>query len=297
MRRLRRRVHWHHGWLQVRKCWQPLLLIATAYLLLCFGLGHFQTRLMFFPPGQLQHTPAEHDMAYDDLYLSVPRGQVHGWWIPAASVDAPVVLYFHGNSSNIGDSLSRSQRFYQWGYSTLLVDYRGYGRSPGPFPHEQQLYEDAAAIWDYLMQQRAVSPKQLVLFGHSLGSAIAFQLASEHPTVAGVIAESSFTNMRAMVKHKLRIVLPPLSQLLTQEFDSLARVRSLPVPVLLIHGTADTEVPPAMSQRLYDALPTNAHPDRKQLLWITDGRHSNLPSVGGDRYAQAIQAFVERYAE
>ncbi|MEL7353339.1 MAG: alpha/beta fold hydrolase [Cyanobacteria bacterium J06560_5] len=280
-----------------KKGWRLLLTIVSAYFLLCFGLGYFQTRLMFFPPRQLQHTSAEWELAYEDLWLDVPSGQVHGWWIPAAAAAAPTVLFLHGNSSNMGDSAARSQLFHQWGYSTLLIDYRGYGRSSGPFPYEQQLYEDAEAAWDYLIQQRAMGPSQIVLFGHSLGGAIAFYLASEHPTVAGVVAESSFTHMRAMVTQKLRVILPPLGQLLTQDFDSLKRVRSLFVPVLLIHGTADTEVPPAMSQRLYDALPANTYPSRKQLLWITHGGHSNLPTVGGDRYAQAIRSFIERYAK
>ena len=281
--------------------WRRLLVtLDSGYLVQCQGLGYFQTRLMFFPPGQLRHTPAEwataYEMAYEDVWLSVPDGRIHGWWIPAAAADAPTVLFLHGNGSNIGDSAARSQLFYQWGYSTLLIDYRGYGRSSGPFPHEQQIYEDAEAAWQYVTRQRAVAPGRVMLFGHSLGGAIAFYLASEHPEVAGVIAEGSFTNMRAMMQRKLRVVLPPLNWLLTQEFGSLMRVRSLSVPVLLIHGTADNVVPAAMSQRLYNALPTSPHTGRKQLLWIEGGGHSNLPAAGGNRYAQTVQTFVERYA-
>lgn len=263
--------------------------IAIAYVCLCLVLWRGQTRLMFFPSASLVATPSDVQLTYEELRLPVGNGWIHSWWIPSLNPQAPVVLYMHGNGSNLGDLVNRAERFHQWGYGVLLFDYRGYGRSSGPFPNERRVYEDAAVAWAYLTEQRNIPADQIVLYGRSIGGAIALYLAKRHPNAAGVILESPFTSMRAMVERQFPLPLIPLDWLLTQEFDSLSRVRSLSMPMLLLHGTADTVVPPAMSQELYDALSAN-----KTLVWIEGAGHNNMPSVGGDRFAAAIQQFVEQ---
>ncbi|MEB3210681.1 MAG: alpha/beta fold hydrolase [Leptolyngbyaceae bacterium] len=267
--------------------------IALGYLLLCVLLWRFQTRLMFFPSPHLDATPAEVGLTYTDVWLPSGGGTVHGWWIPpeAGRTNAPVVLYLHGNGSNLGDLVNRAQRFHQWGYGSFLIDYRGYGRSSGPFPNEQRVYEDAEAAWQYVTQQRQMPAQNIVLHGRSLGGAIALYLASRHPEVMGVIVESSFTSMKAMVTDQFWFLWVPVDRLLHQIFDSLSIVRSLPVPLLFIHGTADRVVPPVMSQTLYDAARAP-----KFLLWVEGAGHTNVPQKGGVRYAEAIIRFVERYA-
>lgn len=269
-----------------------IVILFSFYGLTCWGLWRNQTRLMFFPSSVLESTPADLGIVYEDVWLQA--GQIHGWWIPAVdSADAPVILYLHGNGSNLGDLSHRLQRFHRWGYGVLAIDYRGYGHSKGPFPSEQQVYADAGAAWRYLTEQRSISAAQIVIYGRSIGGAIAIQLATSHPQAAGLVLESTFTSMKAMVNHYLPLPLLPVEPLLHQRFESLEKVRSLSIPVLLMHGTADRVVPAAMSRTLYESWPVST----ATLLWVEGAGHSNLPMVAGERYNHTVKTFVTRYAE
>ncbi len=251
---------------------------------------------------------------------------VHGWWIPASETPpchpllrgearngesflatpqserravAPVpplnkgglgkvVLYLHGNGSNVGANVEHANRFHRLGLSVFVIDYRGYGKSQGDFPSESQVYEDAQLAWDYLVKQRGVNPNQIYIYGHSLGGAIAIDLAVRHPEAAGLIVEGSFTSARAMVDFKKGLFwLFPIDFLLTQRFDSLSKVDRLQMPVLFIHGTADNVVPVEMSKKLFDAAP-----DPKQLYIVPDGGHTNVAQIGGAEYLQIVSQFL-----
>lgn len=141
----------------IRTFQSGLAIAIFLYLLTCLALWRYQTRMIFFPDASLKSTPAEVGLAYEDVWLTTTNGQVNGWWIPPESnprsktnKEIPVILFFHGNGSNLGDLVSQAQQFNQWSYSTLLIDYRGYGRSAGPFPSERRVYEDAELAWRYL---------------------------------------------------------------------------------------------------------------------------------------------------
>jgi pimeloyl-ACP methyl ester carboxylesterase len=265
------------------------ILFAT-YIGLCLFLRFWQTRLIFFPSEVITTTPAEVNLPYEEVWLPVSTGKIHGWWIPSsAKAEAPVLLYFHGNGSNIGDNVNRAARFHQLGLSVLLVDYRGYGKSSGPFPNESLVYEDAAAAWTYLTKTRQIAPKNIFLYGHSLGGAIAIEMAVRHPDVAGVIVDGSFTSIRAVAEGVSLYRLFPVDWIVTERFDSLSKMRSLKTPILFIHGTADDVVPASMSQELYQAAPVP-----KQLLLIPDAGHSDTPKLGGEQYFQTIEKFLGR---
>ena len=270
-----------------------LIVAAMAYLLVCLGLWRYQTRMMFFPSAVIRSTPADVGLSYKDVWLKTTNGQVHGWWIDNRSKveeQIPVILFFHGNGSNLGDMVSRIQQFNSWGYSTLFIDYRGYGRSSGPFPNEQRVYEDAEAAWQYLMRQQ-VQAKRIAIYGQSIGGAIALNLAVAHPEAAALIVESSFTSMQAMATHAKSLPLIPVNRLLTQKFDSLEKVKSLRVPVLFIHGSNDEVVPELMGQSLYAATPQD-----KSYLLIEGAAHSGLPEVDRNLYDSTVREFVETHA-
>lgn len=267
-------------------------ILAIAYLSACLYLFFQQTRFIFFPSPVIQFTPEFFHLGYQEVWIPVSTGdrmeRMHGWWI-AAQPNTSVLLYLHGNSTNIGANIGNAYRFHQLGFSVLMIDYRGYGRSEGSFPTEARVYQDAAASWDYLVQERQIKPSQIFLYGHSLGGAIAINLAVQHPDAAGLIVESSFTSIRDIVALQRRFWLFPSDILLTQRFDSISKVRSLQIPVLFIHGTADRMVPAAMSQQLFAAAP-----EPKQLIFFPEAGHNDVVEVAGWQYLQAVQNFVEQ---
>lgn len=265
---------------------------AIAYLLFCGALWVGQRQLMFVPNRQLVATPAVVGLPYEEISIPVGEGHMHGWWLPGRTVLAPgselALLYLHGNAGNVGDHLGPASRFQALGLSVLLVDYRGYGLSSGPFPSESQLYEDALAAWGYLTQERGLKPEQILIFGHSLGGAIAIDLACRVPNAVGLIVENTFTAMQDMALLQRYGAWVPVRWLLNQRFDSLAKVPDLQVPVLFIHGLADLTVPPEMSRRLYEAA------SQPKWLWLMAGAdHNTVAAVAGSEYDRRIQEFLK----
>jgi hypothetical protein len=303
------------------------IVLAVAYSAACVFLFVAQGKFIFFPARVIETTPDDFQLKYQDVWLPIPTKtgaveSVHGWWIPASETPpsrggarkgeraqatpqsdrravAPVralnkgglggvVLYLHGNGSNVGANVEHANRFHQLGLSVFAIDYRGYGKSQGDFPSESQVYEDAQLAWDYLVQQRGVNPHQIYIYGHSLGGAIAIDLAVRHPEAAGLIVEGSFTSTRAMVDFQKGLFwLFPIDWLLTQRFDSLSKVDRLQMPVLFIHGTADNVVPVEMTKKLFDAAP-----EPKQLYIVPDGGHNNVAQIGGAEYLQIVSQFL-----
>ena len=267
---------------------------AIAYLAACLYLFFQQTRFIFFPSAVITTTPQLLNLRYQEVWLPVsPTSSkveyIHGWWIPATQVNAKVLLYLHGNGINIGANAAHAKRFHQMGFSVLLIDYRGYGQSQGSFPSEASVYQDAATAWDYLVNHKQVMPNQIMIYGHSLGGAIAIDLALQHPEAAGLIVESSFTSIREMIAYQGSYWMFPINLLLHQRFDSISKVRSLQLPVLFIHGTGDQVVPTAMSQRLYTAAP-----EPKQLMLIPKAGHNNVAEVAGSHYFRVVQKFAQQ---
>lgn len=269
-----------------------LLLIVYAAVRV-YNIWDTQRENIFEPEAILQTTPARLGAPFEDLRIlsgsGAERGNLHAWWIPAEKPDAPTLLYLHGNFRNIGYNLENALRYRTLGCNLLLLDYRGYGKSTGGKPSEGKVYEDAEAAWQYLVGQRGVKPQQLFIYGHSLGGAVAIDLALRHPEVAGLIAESTFTSMRAMSELKHNLL--PVGLLLNQRFESLQKIPQLKVPVLLIHGTWDQKVPVSMAQQLFEAAP-----QPKTLVMIEGGEHSNNAAVGWVEYRDAVSAFVKQYA-
>ena len=267
------------------------------YTAACLYLFFQQTRFIFFPSSAIETTPEFFNLDYQEVWLPVKTksGEVermHGWWIPASQPNAQVLLYLHGNGINIGANVAHANRFHRLGFSVLLPDYRGYGRSEGSFPTEAAVYQDAAVAWDYLVQERKIQPEQIFLYGHSLGGAVAIDLAVKHPDAAGLIVESSFTSIRDIVDYQSIYRIFPIDLILNQRFDSIRKVRSLALPVLFIHGTADLRVPATMSQQLYEAAP-----QPKQLVLIPDAGHNDTAETAGDKYFQMMQKFIQQVKE
>lgn len=263
----------------------------TFYLSACLFLFFQQTNFIYFPSPVIETTPDAFNVDYQDVWLSVAASngkveRIHGWWIPAKP-NAKVLLYLHGNGINIGANVGRAYKFHQLGFSVLLIDYRGYGRSEGT-PTESRVYEDAAAAWDYLVKQ-GHHPSEIFIYGHSLGGAIAINLALQHPDAAGLIVESSFTSIEDIANLQGMFWMFPIHLILNQRFDSISKVGALQVPVLFIHGEADFQVPASMSQQLYASAPKP-----KYLFLVPEAGHNNVAEIAGFQYLQAVKDFVEQ---
>lgn len=260
---------------------------AIAYVAFCLALWWGQARLIFYPQPAPVTTPAAVGLPYEEVWIPVGEGQIHGWWIPAADPAAQTVLVFHGNATNVEGSLQQTLPLLDLGVSALIIDYRGYGLSSGPFPNETRVYADATAAWNYLTQTRELPAESIILFGHSIGGAIAIELAQQHPHAGGLIVQASFTSMSDMVDQVGYSRIVP-KWLLNQRFDSLRKIRQIALPILFIHGLADTTVPATMSQQLHDAAP-----GPKQLWLLPDANHNNIDIVAGTAYQQTLAQWLQ----
>jgi fermentation-respiration switch protein FrsA (DUF1100 family) len=278
----------------ISAAWTSIVLGAIAYLIICLGIFKWQNRLIFLPQSQLKMTPQDLDLVYDEVWLpiSLPNRnseRIHGWWISATAQKVGTLLLLHGNGENISQNLYRALVFHHIGFDVLLVDYRGYGQSEGKFPQEAQVYEDVQIAFDYLVEQRHIAPQDIIVYGHSLGGAIAIDLAQNNPNIAGLIVESSFTSMREMADFLGGVYRwLPIDWLLHQHFDSMTKLPLLSMPILYIHGTLDETVPYFMSKTLYEATQSP-----KKLLIVPDADHNNVAVVGGEDYVQAVVEFMD----
>jgi pimeloyl-ACP methyl ester carboxylesterase len=266
---------------------------GLVYLTLCGGLWVSQRRLMYLPSSIVDTTPSALGLDYSEVWIPVTspgQGRLHGWWLPAEGDHPLTILYLHGNAGNISDNLDKALELRSLGAAVLTIDYRGYGQSIGPFPSEQRLYQDAWAAWQYLHHEQGVATHHLVIYGHSLGGAIAIELASHTPQLAGLVVEGSFTSMADMASRSQYNRWFPVRQLVNQRFDSLAKAPHLQMPTLYIHGLADASVPATMSEALYQATT-----GPKSLWLVPNADHNDLTDWAGDEFRQRLHQFLQDY--
>ncbi len=277
---------------------RTVVLRLVAGLLLVAGLGtgcvsleHKERELTFrvvkADAGWFAGLPND----VQELYLPVgdapdaPR--IHAWWWPDADPGAPVVFYLHGARWNLTGHLRRIEQLRQFGFSVFAIDYRGFGKSDGDLPSETTVYEDARVGWAWLAQQQP-DPSRRFIYGHSLGGAVAIDLAAQFagkgPQARGLIIESTFTTL-ADVAAELTWNWLPTSLILTQKFDSIEKIRNIDIPVLVVHGAGDRFIPARFSKALYNAAPTPKH-----LLLIENGGHNNSMWMGNCAYQKALGA-------
>lgn len=271
-------------------------IVLTCLVLLIIGYGGAtwylwakQRKLIFLPSRDVHQSPADFGLKYEEVWVPIGgshASSLHGWWLPSENTAAPAMLYLHGNDFNLGTNAERIARLNRMGFAVLAVDYRGYGKSGGKFPSELKVYEDAEAAWNYLVRERHVDPMHTFIYGHSLGGAIAIELALRHPEACGLVVEGTFTSIPELAK--VLFWMFPVDWLLHQRFDALAKVPMLQVPTLFIHGTADSEIPHAMSERLFHAARAP-----KWLTLVPGGGHEDSAMVGEAIYTRAVLDFTQ----
>jgi pimeloyl-ACP methyl ester carboxylesterase len=267
---------------------RSLLSRGIAAGLLAFGLPSFSLvdRLVFHPTPGVDVTLEQVGAAGEELFLDTEDGvRIHAFLLPAEGATR-ALLFLHGNAGNASHRLPNAELLVRLGVTVLLVDYRGYGRSEGR-PSERGVYADARAGLAYLVDELGFPERRVVLFGRSLGAAVAVDLARGRE-LAGVILESAFPSLSAMAREVFGTGFGPFTR---GRFDSLAKIGDLRCPLLAFHGDRDEVVPYELGRVLFEAAP-----EPKAFETLAGAGHNDTVAVGGRPYLLRIGAFLDEVA-
>ena len=269
-----------------------LLLAVVGLPVGYFMLRRFEASVIFHPEraplGGAWRVPP----GAEEVWFQTADGvRLHGWFFRSpAKPAAATVIYSHGNGGNIsycgwvGESLAGR------GFDVLLFDYRGYGRSAGETAGERGLYADAEAAYDFVVKERGVSPGRVVLYGQSLGTAAAADVASRRECGA-LVVESGLSSAADMAG----VIFPWLPQfvrgLTKNKLDTVSKLPRVRCPVLVAHGDRDEVIPVGQGRQLFDAAP-----EPKRLLIVPGAGHNDLAAVGGEKYFESLAEFIRQSA-
>lgn len=257
--------------------------IAIVYLLILAAAFTFQNNLIFHP-GTLPEDFAFNNTA-EELFLKTKDGEkINALFYRGQSKN--VILYFHGNAGDLSGWQYVAEDFVDKGYSVLLIDYRGYGKSTGKIS-EAGLYEDAETAWKYLVDQKKFHPNQIIIYGRSIGTGVAVELARNHPA-RGLILESPYSSLTTLANEKLPLLLPGL--ILRYRFDNIGKVNTIESPIVFFHGANDALIPPAHTTTLYETFK-----GKKEQVIIGGGTHNDLSQF--PEYHKALTSLVPEVFE
>ncbi|MFV1997122.1 MAG: alpha/beta hydrolase [Acidiferrobacterales bacterium] len=263
-----------------------IAILVFAYALIVVIIYFSQSRMIYLPeiPSRnLVATPERLGMDYENVWLrTADNVSLHGWYVPAKK-SKYTLLFFHGNAGNISHRLESLKIFNELGLSVLIIDYRGYGNSGGR-PTEAGTYEDARAAWQYLVSERGMDEKNIILFGRSLGAAIAAQLATV-VSPGGIIVESAFTSTEALAKTVYWYL--PVKLLTRIHYPTAKYISRISSPILVIHSRQDEIVPFRQGRQLFDLA---SKP--KRFLELRGGHNEGF-SVSGSDYINGLDDFIK----
>jgi hypothetical protein len=270
----------------LRRMISSIVIIALAvWLILSVFVYFMQPSLVYFPTRDLEFTPAAYSLAHEDVLLDTPDGErIHGWWVERAGARG-ALLFLHGNGGNISHRLDSIRLFHDLGLSVLIIDYRGYGKSSGR-PGESGTYLDAEAAWKYLVEARGIDPGRIVIYGESLGGAVATWLASRVGCGALLIT-AGFTSVEDMGRHYYPYL--PVRWLVRIRYPSIDYIGAARCPVLVMHSPGDEIVPFDMGRKLFEA----ARPP-KEFLELAGG-HNDGFMLSSERVLGTTSRFLSAH--
>ncbi len=244
----------------------------------------FENQFIFFPSkypdGIYQNSHTIPNIR--DCWIKTEDGiMLHGWFAPADSPVATLIMS-HGNAGNLSHRLYLVRALQRRDFNVLIYDYRGYGRSEGS-PDEAGIYSDGRAAFDYALTQPDIDPHRIILWGSSLGGAVAVDVATQRPA-AGMILEATFSS----AKDVARIAYPflPVHFFLKTRLNSVEKIKGVRIPLLMLHGNRDSIIPIGLGRKLYDAADGS-----KEFYTIEGADHNDTWLVGGEAYFDAIRRF------
>jgi fermentation-respiration switch protein FrsA (DUF1100 family) len=262
------------------------LLLAVTSALLFFMWSHLIDRLIFQPTPGIDLRPERLGLEAEELFLTGEDGvRIHAFYLPAAGASR-ALLFLHGNAGNASHRLPNAAELVALGIHVLLLDYRGYGASEGQ-PGERGAYLDARAGLAHLVEKRGFPESRIVLFGRSLGGAVAVDLAQDRP-LAGVVLESTFSSLADLARSFFGA---PAAWLAGSRFNSRAKIARMRAPLLFFHGDRDEIVDFELGRQLFESAP-----EPKSFETIRGAGHNDTIEVGGQPYFQRIRRFLDEVA-
>lgn len=257
-------------------------------LLTYFMLSRFLDSVIFQPSAGIDLRISDLGIEGEEVRLDSEGVSIHGFYLPTARPrqNARAILFLHGNGGNASHRLPNAAELARLGADVLLIDYRGYGMSEGT-PSESGVYADARAGLAHLIEERGIPEQRIVLFGRSLGGAIAVELARDRG-LAGVILESTFTSIADVIRGMIGA---PLAYLVRGQYDSASKIDQIRVPLLFFHGDHDRIIDYALGLRLFELAP-----EPKQFETISGAGHNDTVEVGRRPYFARIAQFLDEVA-
>lgn len=259
-----------------KKIRKIILYCALVYCCLVAALYVFQRTMIYFPSrGKPEIAPYQTQGVFEIKTRTVDGLELSGW-MRTPDPEKPVIMFFHGNASTMEMALSKAAPYAEAGYGFLLAEYRGYSGNPGN-PSETGFYRDARA-WIARLNNLGILPENIVLYGESIGTGVAVQLATEFPDVKAVILESPYTSLPAVAARTYFFV--PVNLLMKDRFDNLSKINKVKAPLLIMQGKKDRIIPSELGQELY-----NKANEPKSMFKLDDYGHNNMPDALKSSYA------------
>ena len=255
------------------------IIVAAVFVVAYFR--YFEHRSLYFPMKEIEFMPSDVGLSYEDVYFNTDDGvRLNAWLVPAED-SRFTLLFCHGNGGNISHRIDKIEILNKLGLDIFIFDYRGYGKSEGR-PSEKGFYRDIEAAYNYLISEKNVSPERMILYGESLGGAVAIDLAAKK-TAKALIIEATFSCTKDMARG-LYPVFPTF--LISSKFDSAAKIKKLTLPKLIIHSKNDDIVPFDHSLKLLKLSP---EPKKHVVLM---GNHNSAFLDSRDAYVSGIREFL-----
>lgn len=269
-----------------------IIVALIMYIAIVLAMAVFQRNLLYLP-DKIIETPQQYGLSgFDELFIksknelvdfatpSITQETIQLWYKPSQNL-MPTIIYFHGNASHIGNRSGILSALSNKGLGVLAVSYRGYGKSTGN-PSEQGLYTDARSAINFLVKEKNIALSDIIIYGESLGSGVAIQMASEM-SFGGLILQAPYTSITNRAAEIYWFL--PVKLILRDNFDSINKIEKIQSPLLIFHGELDTTIPVSHGKAIF-----NAAPQLKKIIYFPDVEHNNFDS---EVIADDVLRFVE----
>jgi len=259
-----------------------LFWLTALIIIFVVWARYVERRSIYFPMKGIMTTPKSIDLPYEEIYFKTfDNVRLHSWFIPNDKRPAYTVIFCHGNAGNISHRLEKIALLYKLGLDIFIFDYRGYGKSEGT-PSESGLYKDVDAAYKYLTEKRRIPKDNILLYGESIGGAVAINLAAKSD-VRALITEEAFTSTKDMTK----IYYPFMPHfIMSSKLDSVSKIKNIKSPKLIIHSIDDEIVPFRLGEKLF-----NAAGPPKRFLKIR-GSHNTCFLDSEEEFMEGVRSFL-----